>query len=283
MKLIKKNKKLFRILTAGLLTFGVVFLSFKFYEKHIKAPQEKDCTGEMCPYPEEKTDAGKPKKEDGGVFLPIYVATPKENALIDCVTSNSYEYVDKAVWHDHKQGIHISVHSQVVYEPEKMYTPQEIHDLLIVTLKAWERKFDTSAQLENMANYLASANTSHVVYTKNKKQFDKLLKIEDPENTTIAMIIKPGFSCVETPFNIQPLIIMRPKSYLKDEVPYPGVYVIHEFIHLLSYHMNGVLDADHENEKLWLKHDTKRSVQALALFTYMDECETKEPIEKSCF
>ena len=216
-----------------------------------------------------ESDAGYCPFDDAGADVVIgdsgirFVVNPKDPKPKPCVTVDNYKYKHHYSFkHSNATEDQLTAHSQIELD-QSMHRLNDIAMFAGVTFIAWERKFDVEQDEE--IEYLDMTLNLHVIYTGSSEEFVEITGGHFTKGT-VATIMGNNKACFAVPGDPDRFIlVLDPETYDKNRTDGSGVYLIHEMVHLASLAMNGDMDKDHKNKKLWNKHDNKRSVQAIAL------------------
>lgn len=180
-----------------------------------------------------------------------FFANPKNPLPDDCITNDSYTY-DFLV-----EDGNIVLHSQLLLTDDN-HSVADIRELAEVTMEAWQRKFDITD--EAYLSFHDAVDNLHIIYTDTSESFDNVVG----ENTAMAFVATSNLTCFEAPNTPDFTMILSQNAHMKAIDP-KGQYIIHELVHILAKVATGNTDSAHANFKLWIKHDSRRSVQAIAL------------------
>jgi hypothetical protein len=201
-------------------------------------------------------------------FEPFY-QPPKRFMPNKCQTAHSYEYLE-----EYKIEDHLIVHSQVKID-HRHVQPKDLLKFRDYVLEAWVKKFVITPK--NISLYRHETSHAHIIYTGTVKSFQDLTN-HNLSSRAVACLTNQNYACFQSPTNNVFTMILAPSSYhlsrkgttIPKKIAPAEIFIIHEFIHWLSSVVDGKMDKDHENKKLWIKHDTKRSVQAIAYRLHLE-------------
>jgi hypothetical protein len=172
----------------------------------------------------------------------------------DAITGNSYK-----VTIDSQLNLSIDYISEKTKLPVYFYTSEEI-GLIANTLVSNSKNYFNDSQVERIKNSLTNI---HVVIAKDKKAFDQIwLKPNDKKRYHAKMALKNSV-CFDLPKESDFSAVFMPNSFLRNKPE----FVIHEFLHMISFQVYGHVDLEHKNKLLWSKDQVGPSGQESLLNT----------------